>query len=113
MLFRWPLKRVCSCESGSKECNASSAIMHSSLMKKQGANTGLQSRVSRNRQGQCYSLFDSRENVAAFQAAIGKGVFHEFAPPPGFGGRGIVACPDLWASALDAYLKRQGLVSGE
>jgi pimeloyl-ACP methyl ester carboxylesterase len=62
---------------------------------------------------QFYPLFHSRENFAAFQTAGGKGVFHEFAPPPGFGGHGIVARPDLWASALDAYLKRQGLASGE
>jgi pimeloyl-ACP methyl ester carboxylesterase len=62
---------------------------------------------------QFYPLFHSRENFAVFQAAGGKGVFHEFAPPPGFGGHGIVARPDLWASAVDAYLKRQGLASGE
>ena len=62
---------------------------------------------------QFYPLFHSRENFAAFQAAGGKGIFHEFAPPPGFGGHGIVARPDLWASAIDAYLKRQGLASGE
>ena len=62
---------------------------------------------------QFYPLFHSRENFAVFQTAGGKGVFHEFAPPPGFGGHGIVARPDLWASALDAYLKRQGLASGE
>jgi pimeloyl-ACP methyl ester carboxylesterase len=62
---------------------------------------------------QFYPLFHSRENFAAFQAAGGKGIFHEFTPPPGFGGHGIVARPDLWASALDAYLKRQGLASGE
>jgi pimeloyl-ACP methyl ester carboxylesterase len=58
-----------------------------------------------------YPLFHSRENYAAFQAAGGKGTFHEFTPPPGVGGHGIVAHPDLWGSALDAYLKRQNLVN--
>jgi pimeloyl-ACP methyl ester carboxylesterase len=60
-----------------------------------------------------YPLFHSRENFAAFQAAGGKGVFHEFRPPPGFSGHGIVARPDVWASVLDAYLTNVFLVSGE
>jgi hypothetical protein len=58
-----------------------------------------------------YPLFHSRENFAAFQAAGGKDIFHEFIPPPGLGGHGIVAHPDLWASVLDTYLKRQDLVN--
>jgi len=62
---------------------------------------------------QFYPLFHSRENFAAFQAAGGKGVFHDFTPPPGFGGHGIAARPEVWASVVDAYLKRQGLASGE
>ena len=60
-----------------------------------------------------YPLFHSRENFTAFQAAGGKGVFHEFAPPPGLGGHGIVARPDLWTSVLDDYLKRRGLANDE
>jgi pimeloyl-ACP methyl ester carboxylesterase len=60
---------------------------------------------------QFYPLFHSRENFAAFQAAGGKGVFHEFTPPPGLSGHAIAARPEIWASVLDAYLKRQGLVN--
>jgi pimeloyl-ACP methyl ester carboxylesterase len=60
-----------------------------------------------------YPLFHSRENFAAFQEAGGKGAFHEFTPPPGMSGHGIAVHPDLWASVVDAYLKRQGLASGE
>ena len=33
---------------------------------------------------------------------------HE-APPNPFGGHGLFAYPDVWASAVDAYLKRRGL----
>jgi hypothetical protein len=62
---------------------------------------------------QFYPLFHSRENFAAFQAAGGKGVFHEFTPPPGLSGHAIAARPELWASVLDAYLKLQGLVNDE
>jgi dienelactone hydrolase len=62
---------------------------------------------------QFYPLFHSRENFAAFQAAGGKGVFHEFTPPPGLSGHAIAARPEIWASVLDAYLKRQGLVNEE
>jgi pimeloyl-ACP methyl ester carboxylesterase len=60
---------------------------------------------------QFYPLFHSRENFAAFQAAGGKGVFHEFAPPPGLGGHRIVERPDLWGAVINAYLKRQGLAN--
>jgi dienelactone hydrolase len=60
-----------------------------------------------------YPLSHSRENFAAFQAAGGKGAFHEFAPPPGSSGHGIVATPDVWAPLVEAYLKRQGLPTGE
>jgi hypothetical protein len=62
---------------------------------------------------QFYPLFHSRENFAAFQAAGGKGVFHEFTPPPGLSGHAIAARPALWASVIDTYLKRQGLVNEE
>ena len=58
-----------------------------------------------------YPMFHSRENFAAFQAAGGKGVFHGF--PPGSGGHGIAARPDVWTSVLDAYLKRRGLANEE
>ena len=58
-----------------------------------------------------YPMFHSRENFAAFQAAGGKGIFHEF--PLGSGGHGIAARPDVWTSVLDAYLKRPGLANEE
>jgi dienelactone hydrolase len=62
---------------------------------------------------QFYPLFHSRENFAAFQAAGGKGAFHEFTPPPGLSGHAIAAHPDFWASVLDAYVKRQVPVNEE
>jgi dienelactone hydrolase len=42
-----------------------------------------------------YPLSHSRENFAAFQAAGGKGTFHEFDPPPGSNCHTIWAYPDL------------------
>jgi dienelactone hydrolase len=62
---------------------------------------------------QFYPLFHSRENFAAFQAAGGNGVFHEFAPPPGLAGHRIVERPDLWGSVINAYLKGQALANEE
>jgi dienelactone hydrolase len=59
-----------------------------------------------------YSLSHSRENFAAFQVAGGKGAFHAF-PPPESSGHRIVAYPDLWASLVDVYLKRQVWPTGE
>ncbi len=53
-----------------------------------------------------YPLSHSRENFAAFQAAGGKGTFHEFAPPPGSDGHNIGAFPALWTSVVEAYLNR-------
>jgi dienelactone hydrolase len=53
-----------------------------------------------------YPLSHSRENFAAFQAAGGKGAFHEFPPPQGSSGHSIVAYPDVWGSLVEAYLKR-------
>jgi hypothetical protein len=52
-------------------------------------------------------LAHSRDNFAAFQAAGGKGLFHEF--PPAAGGHRIVDNPDRWAAVVDAYLARRGL----
>jgi dienelactone hydrolase len=54
-----------------------------------------------------YPLAHSRDNFAAFQAAGGKGLFHEF--PPAAGGHRIVDNPDRWAAVVDAYLARRGL----
>jgi dienelactone hydrolase len=56
-----------------------------------------------------YSLAHSRGNFAAFQAAGGAGVFHEFDPPPGLDGHRILTVPSLWTPAVEAYLKRRGL----
>jgi dienelactone hydrolase len=55
-----------------------------------------------------YPLAHSRENFAAFEAAGGKGAFHEF-PSIASSGHNIVAAPDIWGSLVDAYLRRQGL----
>jgi dienelactone hydrolase len=55
-----------------------------------------------------YSLSHSRKNFAAFQAAGGKGTFHTF-PETGYIGHRLVAYPDVWASLVEAYLKRHGL----
>jgi hypothetical protein len=60
-----------------------------------------------------YPLSHSRANFAAFQAASGKGAFHEFPPPVGANGHHLVASPDVWMSLVDAYLKRQGLPTSE
>ena len=60
-----------------------------------------------------YGLTHSRRNFTAFQSAGGTGVFHEFEPPPGIDGHGIVARPELWATVVEAYLKRRGLPVGD
>jgi dienelactone hydrolase len=51
-----------------------------------------------------YSLRHSRMNFAAFQAAGGKGAFHDYVPPEGLTGHQIAAAPELWTEALEAYL---------
>ena len=56
-----------------------------------------------------YPLSHSRSNFAAFQAAGGKGTFHEYTPPAGVNGHGISAVPALWSSTLEAYLEERGL----
>ena len=57
-----------------------------------------------------YSLSHSQANFAAFRAAGGRGTFTELeAPPNPFGGHGLFAYPTVWASSVDAYLKRRGL----
>lgn len=59
-----------------------------------------------------YSLSHSQENFKAFQAAGGKGSFHTFRGLESSGHR-IVAYSNVWASLVEAYLKRQGLPTGE
>jgi hypothetical protein len=56
-----------------------------------------------------YPLSHSRENFAAFEAAGGKGAFHEF--PPGSAGHYLRRRHDRWSAIVAAYLKRQGLPS--
>jgi dienelactone hydrolase len=56
-----------------------------------------------------YPLSHSRENFAAFQAAGGKGAFHELTPPAGVNGHRIWGYPELWRPLLEGYLKRQRL----
>jgi dienelactone hydrolase len=51
-----------------------------------------------------YSLVHSRANFAAFEAAGGKGAFHEYTPPEGLTGHQIGTAPQLWSATLDAYL---------
>jgi dienelactone hydrolase len=57
-----------------------------------------------------YPLSHSRENFAAFQAAGGKGSFHEL--PLGAGGHYIWRRPSDWVAFVETYLKRQGLPTG-
>jgi len=56
-----------------------------------------------------YSLSHSRANFAAFQAAGGKGSFHEFVPANGIIGHRIATQPDLWSGTVEAYLAERGL----
>jgi hypothetical protein len=56
-----------------------------------------------------YPMTHSRANFAAFEAAGGKGAFHEYAPPEGLNGHQIVSAPPLWGATLEAYLADQGL----
>ncbi len=58
-----------------------------------------------------YPLAHSRKNFAAFQAAGGKGAFHEFAPLPNRNGHEIVFAPTLWGNTVEAYLQAQNLIS--
>lgn len=56
-----------------------------------------------------YPLSHSRANFAVFQAAGGKGAFHEYDPPPGLNGHQISSAPSLWTGVLEAYLPARGL----
>jgi dienelactone hydrolase len=56
-----------------------------------------------------YPLSHSRASFAAFQAAGGRGAFHEL--PSEFGGHYIWRRPDRWAPLVEDYLKRLGLPS--
>lgn len=56
-----------------------------------------------------YPLSHSRENFAAFQAAGGKGRFHEF--PESAGGHYVWRSPNAWAPLVQSYLEKLGLPS--
>jgi dienelactone hydrolase len=56
-----------------------------------------------------YPLSHSRANFAAFQAAGGKGAFHEYEPPTGLNGHQISSAPSLWTGVLESYLDARGL----
>lgn len=56
-----------------------------------------------------YPLSHSRANFAVFQAAGGKGAFHEYEPPAGLNGHQISSAPALWTGVVDAYLAARGL----
>ena len=56
-----------------------------------------------------YSLTHSRANFAAFEAAGGKGAFHEYMPPEGLNGHQIGSAPLLWSATLEAYLASRDL----
>jgi dienelactone hydrolase len=56
-----------------------------------------------------YPLWHSQANFAAFEAAGGKGAFHDYAPPEGLNGHQIGAAPQLWSATLEAYLADRGL----
>jgi hypothetical protein len=57
-----------------------------------------------------YPLSHSRANFAAFQAAGGKGAFHDFTPAAGASGHAISSQPALWSATLEAYLAQRGLL---
>jgi len=56
-----------------------------------------------------YPLWHSRSNFAAFEAAGGKGTFHEYGVSAVVNGHGISTVPSLWSSTLQAYLEERGL----
>ena len=61
---------------------------------------------------QFYPLSHSEQNFAAFQAAGGKGTFHEF-PLPGSSGHYVFMNPEIWKPVVESYLKSLGLPAGE
>ncbi|WP_428672523.1 alpha/beta hydrolase family protein [Reyranella sp.] len=56
-----------------------------------------------------YPLWHSRSNFAAFEAAGGKGTFHEYGVSAVVNGHDIATVPSLWSSTLQAYLEEHGL----
>ena len=58
-----------------------------------------------------YPQSHTRAIFAAFQAAGGRGAFHEYPPPEGLNGHQIGTAPQLWTSTVEAYLAERGLPS--
>jgi hypothetical protein len=59
-----------------------------------------------------YLLEHTRANFEAFQAAGGKGVWHDYKPPgEGLNGHQIGQAPQLWTADMEAYLAERGLPS--
>lgn len=56
-----------------------------------------------------YSLPHSRANFAAFQAAGGRGMWHDYKPPEGVTGHQIGTAPQAWTADMEAYLIERGL----
>ena len=56
-----------------------------------------------------YRIAHTRANFAAFQAAGGRGTFHEYAPPAGLNGHQINSAPALWSATMETYLMERGL----
>lgn len=56
-----------------------------------------------------YPLSHSRANFAAFQAAGGRGTFHEYQPLPRSNGHQIDRFPFLWSDTMALYLTQRGL----
>jgi dienelactone hydrolase len=56
-----------------------------------------------------YSLSHSQANFTAFQAAGGKGVWHDYKPPEGLNGHRIGTVPQFWSVDMEAYLTDRGL----
>lgn len=56
-----------------------------------------------------YRITHSRANFAAFEAAGGRGTFHEFSPPAGLNGHQIINAPALWTSTMETYLEERRL----
>lgn len=90
-------------------CSTASAI--NQTLFKRGAAFGQPSIWLYGNNDSFYPLSHSRANFAAFQAAGGKGAFHEYVPAAGMNGHFINAAPNLWGTTLEAYLAERGLAS--
>jgi dienelactone hydrolase len=60
-----------------------------------------------------YPMSHSLANFSAFEAAGGRGSFHEYEPRPGSSGHQIIDFPFLWGATLEHYLIERGLPAGK